>query len=110
MYRLTKPGASGVQTTARVTVAAPASDGVFGLSIRVHWTVGNESGTKENLYGDLTIQDVTATLTSLAVTSNQHSIQVCQAGPPQFPVAFLYTVTDNNGADDVYSPIVSDVR
>lgn len=109
VYRLTKPRASGVQTTAMVTVAAPASDGIFGLSIRVHWTVGNRSGTKENLYGDLAIQDVPAILTLLAVTPNQHSIQVCQAGPPQFPVAFRYTLTDNNGADDVYSPIVSEV-
>ncbi len=105
---LNKPTGSGVPATTTINIPAPASDGVYPLTMTINAV--NPANTIVAQFGSLTINDVAASVFNVALTADWHSIMNhCQGGPPQIPVVFSHTVADNNGVDDVFNVKISKI-
>lgn len=101
------PSGSGVQQVANVNVSAPARDGDFPLQIWVDY--GGTFAATTGI-GTLRVNNIPSMLDNIRLTPNTHKISDCgPILPARFPLSVEYTVTDKNGARDVYNVLIRSI-
>lgn len=101
------PSGSGAQQSANITVNVPARDGDWALSVEVDYsaTFAASAGI-----GTLRVNNMPATLGNVTLVPSSHRTGQCgNPLPAAITLTLTYTVTDNNGANDLYLPRITSI-